>query len=195
MSKVAIDFEMPDLEEKLRQAEHEIHVFVAAQAQFNRGMLFDQEGGYNGHEKWAPLQFRTGQILSKRGTLRKSIAPMAADGRAGPDGIVRFSGDVVTIGTRLIYARMMNDGTTKLPGGVLRPRNAKALKIPLPPGKTSTEGAKSLRSGAKGKGDDKFIFRKSVKIPARPFDEWNTEDEEEMSAALANKLAEILNRG
>ena len=97
-----------------------------------------------------------------------------------------------------MYARMMNDGTTKLPGGVLRPRTAKALKIPLPSGKGATEGAKSLRKGATtiedGGKKEKYIFRKSVKIPARPFDDWTIEDEQEMQAALATKIAEVLGR-
>ena len=87
---------------------------------------------------------------------------------------------------------MMNDGTTKMPGGVLRAVNAQALKIPLPSGKSATDLTKELRKSANGD-KDKFIFRKSVKIPARPFDDWTLEDEAELSEALRNKLIEVLN--
>lgn len=226
---VDIDFKFPDLEKKMKMAEEEINLFIAAQIQFNRGMLFDQEGAYNGRPKWEDLKFRNGQILSNRGTLRKSIAPYNPRGVPGPDGIVRFSADTITVGTKLGYARMMNDGTTKMPGGVLRPVNAKALKIPVPKGSNAGPAAKAIQAGAsarklaalndkmskaktaaakakiqasierlqsrlaKGGGDVDFIFRKSVRIPARPFDTWNQEDVVELETALGNKLAEILN--
>ena len=226
---VDVDFKFPDLNAKMKRAEEAINLFIAAQIQFNRGMLFDQEGAYNGHPKWADLKFRNGQILTNRGTLRKSIAPYNPRGTAGPDGIVRFSSDTITVGTKLGYARLMNDGTTKMPGGVLRPVNAKALKIPVPKGMNAGPAAKAIQSGAsarklaalndkmsrartsaartkiqaqidrlqrrlaKGGGDVDFIFRKSVKIPARPFDNWTEEDVAELEEALSNKVVEILN--
>jgi hypothetical protein len=100
----------------------------------------------------------------------------------------------------------MNDGTTKMPGGVLRPVRAKALKIPLPAGKQAKDGIKGAKNlqkiGAKKlvweRADGKketgnFIFRKSVRIPARPFDDWNARDQEEIDAALLSKVAAILN--
>jgi len=200
---IDIDFKFPDWAAKLRKKEDEINRFIAAQIQFNRGQLFDTEGRYNGRPGWEPLKFRSGQILSKRGTLRKSIAPYNPKGRAGPNGIVRFASDAVIVGTKLIYARMMNDGTTKMPGGVLRPVRAKALKIPLPRGKSATDVAKSL-SKSQGKTiktekaegvyrNERVIFRKSVRIPARPFVDWNSEDQAELDAALINKFAELLN--
>lgn len=198
---VEIEFKFPKWAEKLMEREAELNLFIAAQVQFNRGMLFDQEGAYNGHPRWADLKFRNGMILSKRGTLRKSIAPFNPNGTAGPDGIVRFAGDTIIVGTKLLYARLMNDGTTKMPGGVLRPVKAKALKIPLPEGKSATDLAKSLGSKARSKGHVEpqtgkaFIFRKSVKIPARPFDEWNETDQGEIDHALVNKVCEILNEG
>lgn len=173
MAKVEMKFEFPNLSEKLRRKVQEVYVFMAATMQTNRGMLFDQEGAYNGHPKWAPLKFRQGQILSDRGTLRKSLAPVPSLGVPGTDGIVMIAPDNITIGTKLYYAAMMNWGTTGLSGGVLKPVRAKALKIP------------------DGKGG--FMFRKSVKIPARHFDEWNDADQQEMEEALANKLASILN--
>lgn len=185
---INIDFKFPDWRGKLERHAAELNLFIAAQIQFNRGMMFDKEGAWNGHPKWEGLKFRRGQILSKRGTLRKSIAPYNPKGQAGPDGIVRFAGDVITVGTKLLYARMMNDGTKNLPGGVLRPVRAKALKIPIPSGKFATDAAKGLR-----KSEGAFIFRKSVKIPPRPFDQWNNQDQEELNNALRAKLMQILN--
>lgn len=174
MSLVQFELKFPDLGKKLREARSEIDLFIAAMMQTNRGMLFDSEGAYNGHPKWAPLKFRQGQILSKRGVLRKSLAPPAANGQPGNQGTVRVSGEYITIGTMVFYAALMNFGTTKMPDGVLRPKNKQALKIPT-----------------KGK---KFILRKSVKIPERRFDTWTDEDEQEMSEALMNKLSEVLSR-
>lgn len=256
---VDIEFKFPDWGGKLAARRDELDRFQAAIIQTNRGMLFDAEGNDNGHVKWAPLRLRSGQVLSRRGALRRSIAPYAANGQPGPDGIVRFSGNEITIGTKLFYAAMMNWGTTGLPGGVLRPKNAKALKIPLPSGESANKRARSLRarstakslvnisekianakanlasarakasarkkpsktasatisriekrlaalqkksSDAKarlasikktGKGGDNFIFRKSVRIPARRFDEWNEQDQAELNESLSNKIAEVLN--
>lgn len=194
-SAVDIDFKMPDLAGKFRSHTRELYLFIAAQIQTNRGFLFAHEGAYNGHKKWAPLKFRQGQILSKSGTLRKSISPLPARGSPGNDGIVKISGDRITVGTRLYYARLMNDGTSKMPGGVLRPIKAKALMIPIPGGKTATPLAKQIgKTAHKNDNGGKFIFRKSVKIPPRPFDDWNREDQLELDEALSNKIAEILNR-
>lgn len=175
---ITVDFDLkfPDWSEKLRRRINDLQDVILATMQTNRGMLFDREGSHNGHEKWAPLKLRDGQILSDRGTLRKSIAPRN-DGqtpRVSPGGIVKFQGDMAVIGTTLKYAAMMNWGTTGLPGGVLRPVKAKALKFP----------------GKNGKGS---IFAKSVKIPPRRFDEWNEQDQEELDATITNKLEEILN--
>lgn len=192
-----LNLEFPDLYNKLRKHEDEIYRFVAAQMQFNRGMLFEHEGNYNGHPGWAPLAFRSGQILSKRGTLRKSIAPLSADGKAPSNGSVVISGDTITIGTSLFYAAMMNWGTTNLPGGVLRAKNAKALMIPIPGGKGGTPagaGLKKTKVQGPGKGKQNVIFRKSVKIPARHFDEWTKADQDELEDALVNKISEILGR-
>ena len=202
MSIVDLKFKFPNLGNVIREHRQEIDRFIAAQMQFNRGMLFDQEGAYNGHQKWDELKLRKGQILTKRGTLRKSIAPRSSNGQAGPGGIVKFSGGIITIGSNLIYSSMMNWGTTKLPGGVLVPKNAKALMIPIPGGKSATEGAKTLgKSGKKIKRDvggkqksTNVIFRQSVKIPARRYDEWNDKDQEELTIALRNKLVQVLNK-
>lgn len=201
MVGVEIKLEFPRWAEKLQAARSEINLFVAAQMQFNRGMLFDKEGNYNGHPAWKPLVFRSGMILSNRGVLRRSIAPINPNGKPGTQGIVRFSGDTITIGTQVAYAAMMNNGTAKLPGGVLRPVKARALAIPLPAGKKATEVAKKLRRKGSSKSqregapkNERVIFRMSVRIPARRFDVWNSEDQKELSEALRNKVVEVLNR-
>ncbi len=194
---VALNLKFPDLYKKLKANQDEIYRFVAAEMQFNRGMLFDQEGAYNGHPKWAPLKFRRGQILSDRGVLRKSIGPMDANGSAPANGTVSIRGDVVTIGTTLFYAAMMNWGTTGLPGGVLRAKNGGALMIPIPGGKSGTMATKTMKKTkvqGPGKGKMNVIFRNSVKIPARHFDEWNDQDQADLEAALVNKISDILSR-
>lgn len=169
-------WEFPNLKERLQKKVKNVLLGISASMQENRAQLFDSEGKFNGRPGWAPLKFRSGQILSKRGTLRKSIAPSSKNGQAGPNGIVRFTQDSVMIGSNLFYAAMMNWGTTKLPNGKLVPKKAQALKIPTG-----------------GKGKNKFIFRKSVKIPARHFDDWNAADEKELNETLVNLIAGYLN--
>lgn len=238
--KVKMDFHFPKLAEKFKRHEDEIKLLMIATVQANRGMLFDAEGAYNSHPKWAPLKFRQGQILKDRGNLSRSIAPGNPTGRAGIDGIAQFRGDMIEIGSTLAYARLMNDGTTKMPDGKLTAKNAKALRIPLPPGKKASDFAKTASKTAstgrsfikktneeikemrsdirstlnpkrrralgkliKKKQDQinrtnpssKYMFRKSVKIPARPFDQWNQQDQMEMEATVSNKLLQILFEG
>lgn len=202
-SLLEIEFKFPDWKGRIKKHERQLNLFTAAMIQTNRGMLFDSEGDYNGHGGWEPLAFRNGQVLSRFGTLRKSIAPFSADGKPGAGGYVRFQGETIKVGTTLLYARMMNDGTTKLPGGVLRPVRAKALMIPIPKGQWRSEAADEVfeesgktikRKRADGrKYNEDVIFRKSVRIPARPFDEWNSQDQAEFDAALLNELARVLN--
>lgn len=163
---VELKLQFPDLAGKLRTRMDEIELFIAAMMQTNRGMLFDSEGSYNGRPGWEPLKMRQGQILKKSGALSRSLQPN------GGGGYIQRSNGEIAIGTTVFYAAMMNWGTTKLPGGVLRPKKAKALKIPQDGGK--------------------FMYRKSVRIPARRFDDWNDQDENEMSIALMNKLLEVL---
>lgn len=195
-----VTFKFPDFEAKLRRRAEEMNLFLVANIQTNRGLLFDSEGARYGHRKWAPLKFRAGQILSKRGALRRSIAPANPSGKAGSDGIVRFVGDQIIVGTNLLYARMMNDGTAKLPGGVLRAKNGGVLMIPIPSGKAATPAAKSLKKtrvtyeAAPGVEKNRnVIFRKSVKIPARNFTDWNDNDQSEIDGAFLTKLIEIMN--
>ena len=178
--KLKVKVQWPDWAGRLKKAEDRINRFIAADIQTNRGMMFDQEGAWNGHEKWAPLKYREGQILSLTGTLRKSISPSRngknAVGIAGPNGFVEQSGDLVKkttkVGTRLAYAAMMNWGTSGLPGGVLVPKKADALRFKV---------------------NGNWVFAKSVTIPARHFDEWNEEDAKELEVGLTNLVADILN--
>jgi phage gpG-like protein len=187
--KVSFRLKFPDLAKVIKKHQQEINLFLASALQFNRGMLFDREGNYNGHEPWAPLKFRNGQILKDTGTLSQSMAPKNNTGTPGPHGIVRIGSGVVTIGTNLHYAWLMNWGTSKMSGGVLKATSAQALKIPLPKGKGATKGAK------KASGGRDFMFRKSVKIPARRFDNFTTEDRIELAEAVRSKVVDIIRKG
>lgn len=197
-----IEFKFPDWKGQIKKHVKQLNLFSAAQIQTNRGMIFDSEGHHNGRPGWQELAFRNGQVLSRYGTLRKSIAPFNATGRPGDGGFVRFQGETIKVGTTLLYARMMNDGTTKMPGGVLRPVRAKALMIPIPKGEWRSEAGEEVfeESGRKikKKKDGKtqrldVIFRKSVQIPARPFDDWNEDDQAEFDSALLNEIVRVLN--
>ncbi len=172
---IKIELKMPDLARAFKEHQRDIMLVLAASMQTNRAMMFDKDGADNGKKEWAPLKLRVGRPLQKSGTLRKSMAPQN-DGKKpgnGPDTVLAITGDTATIGTKLLYAGMMNDGTTKMPDGVLRPVRAQALKIPL--------------------GGGKFMFRKSVKIPARKMDEVTKQDSKEWADTLANYITDILN--
>jgi phage gpG-like protein len=165
---IVAKFKFPHLEDKIKKNRHRIEMFIAATMQTNRALLFDSEGAANGHKKWATLKFRTGKPLLLRGTLRKSIGP-TNDGKRpkqGPNGIVEYANGVVKIGTSLAYAAPQNFGA------VVSAKKAKALKIPLGPGK--------------------YMFRKSVTIPARNFNSISPEDKQEFNEALAQVCAEVL---
>lgn len=198
---IELEWKFPNLAEKLKRHMKEIHLGVAAAMQENRAELFYSEGKHNGRAGWRPLKFRDGMILQNRGNLRKSMTGNSK-GSAGGDGIVRYMGDKVTIGSTLFYARLMNDGTTKMPGGVLRATRAKALKIPVnfqvvadiknKKNKKMTNAAQiKKKMGKTGSGN--YIFRKSVKIPARRFDDWNNKDQSEMEMTLKNLIVMVLN--
>lgn len=172
---IKIDFKLPNFSKRLRDMKDEISLVLAATMQTNRAMMFDKDGADNGKPPWAPLTWRKGRPLQKTGTLRKSMAPPQRDGLSpglGRDGLLRIAGNRVTIGTALGYARMMNDGTTKMPGGVLKPVTAMALRFPAP------EGSK-----------EKFMFRKSVRIPARPMDTVTEQDKKEWADTLSDFIA------
>lgn len=212
---IKIAFEMPQLDEQFKAHRKDMMLVLAASMQTNRAMMFDKDGADNGKEVWPDPAFRRGRPLQAKGYLRKSMAP-TNDGIKpghGPDGIVRIGETEATIGTSLMYARMMNDGTTKMPGGVLRAVKAKALKIPIPPGIAKDmaydQQKKAFKSGdiiPKGKrakakagiikeGKQNFMFRKWVKIPARPMDTITSEDKQEWADTMANFIGELLNNG
>lgn len=168
-ASVEVKFEFPDLLGALNASLPRIERVIASTIQTQVGMRFDAEGSHNGHEKWAPLKSRQGQILSLSGDLRKSVSPLQADGNPGPGGFVNFSGDVVNllteVGTKLIYAGVHNNGAT------IRPKNKKSLKFMI---------------------GNRAIFAKSVSIPKRNFTDMNQADEDELNETLANLISEIL---
>jgi phage gpG-like protein len=195
---ISLKIKFPDLAGKFASHQKEILGVLAATMQTNRAMMFDKDGADNGKKKWDKPVFRRGRPLQDSGALRKSFAPVN-DGKKpahSPNGILQMAGNSVKIGTTLAYATLMNDGTVDMPGGVLKAVNAKALKIPLPSGENATPGAKKL--GKSAHTDDqgnKFMFRHSVKIPARKMDEITKADEKEWADTLANYIAEVLNAG
>ena len=157
----------PDVWEETKEA-------LAASLQTNRGMLFMNSGKGNGHPGWAPLKYREGQPLMRRGSLSlsQSVAPEnngVVPGK-GPKSILRYSSGIVTIGSALPYAAMMNWGTTGLPGGVLTPKNKQALAFKI---------------------GRNFVVCKSVKIPARRFDTFTSEDRTEFEETLANTIEDL----
>jgi phage gpG-like protein len=176
MAKATIEFSwnFPKLFEQLQAQQERIEQTIASTIQTQVGMRFDQEGASNGHEKWKPLSplGRVGQILSKTGTLRKSMSPMAQDGKAGPGGFVNQSGNVsdllVEVGSTLIYASTQNNGA------IIVPVNKKALRYePVP-------------------GSGKFVFSRKSVIPARPFTDRNQTDTDELQETLGNLIADII---
>lgn len=201
---IDVVMKFPKLSQRLLEHQEQIKAEIVVAIQTNRGMLFDAEGSYNGHEPWDPLVLRTGQILARRGVLKKSIAPSSSSGKPGPGGYVSMDGKgVITVGTEVAYAAMMNFGTTKMPGGVLRPVRAKALAIPLPEGKWANDAARELRKteGKKRVNNtgklatssvQNVIFRKWVKIPARRFDTITDQDAAEFAEAARNAIVEAL---
>ena len=170
---------MPDFQKAFEINKQSLLNLAAATVQTQRAMIFDREGAYNGRDGWKPLKFRQGMILSKTGALRRSIAPRNDGTTPGRDKgtILEFSGSKIVIGTSLIYAALQNFG------GVVSAKNAQALKIPVP---SKLPGAKKI--------DGKwYLFRKSVKIPARPFLDWTKEDQDELNITLTNRIKEIFN--
>lgn len=179
---IKIQFSVEDLAAKFKGMQDEIMLVLAASMQTNRAMMFDKDGADNDKPQWAPIKFRDGRPLQNRGDLRRSMAP-GNDGLRpgfGKDGILRMEGNRATIGTKLLYAETMNDGTAKMPGGVLRPVHAKALRFPA-----------GTQAGAKGVKDG-FMFRKWVKIPARPMDIITPADEREWAETVANFIGSRL---
>jgi len=170
MSLVDIELQLPDFAAVAERANRDIPGLIAATLQTQRGMIFDNEGAYNGRRKWQKLKCRKGMILSDTGTLRKSIGPRN-DGlkpTEGPNTIVRLSGGLegtVTIGTSIAYAAVHNYGAT------IVPVRAKALRF---------------------KCGRRWIFAKKVTIPARPFADFTKQDERELVTTVENYIEHLL---
>ena len=49
------------------------------------------------------------------------------------------------------------------------------------------------KRAAKGRGPVDFIFRKEVRIPARPFINWNSNDQKEFDQTVNNIVLDIIN--
>lgn len=175
---VEINFKFPDMLAKYKRNWKRILIGMAADIQFNRGMLFDNEGAYNGHKKWQDLKsgenlkiakngLKSRMILSRSGALRQSISPSTPDGQPGENGYVKIEGDlktaVVKVGTMLGYARIHNEG------GVVQH-----------PG-TDNGFGRGIR-----------IKPHSITIPKRNFTDWNDQDVQGMTCFLKN-LASTLN--
>lgn len=187
----------PKLREKLKRNEKRIMLFLAAQLQFNRAMLFKRGGAYNGHQAWKKPLLRDGTPLSDTGQLKNSLAPQKgskapAEGKPGPHGTLRISRGKVVLGTTLKKAKILNYG------GVIRAVNAQALMIPLPGGKKASGAAKMLRKGSKkvklggAKTATSVMFLKKVTIPKRDFISLNSADKKEIRTALANFMIKVL---
>jgi phage gpG-like protein len=170
-AEVSVQWDFPDYLKAFQASKHRIEQTIASTIQFQVGMRFEHEGAYNGHDHWAPLKMRQGQILSLTGTLRKSIAPPSADGKAGEDGFVTAEGPIenllVEVGTKLIYASTHDRGAT------IVPRRKRALKYWNPAGQ-------------------KFMFSKKSVIPKRSFTDQNEKDQQELEETLGNLISEIL---
>ena len=195
---VAIEMKFPKLRARLLSKRSELALFLAAQVQTNRGLLFMSEGSRNGGDKWKKPLLRSGRALQKSGALRKSLAP--GTGRAGPFGVVRILGDNVVVGTRVKYAQIVNKG------GTFTAAPGKAFRIPIPGGKGASPTAKAIRSGLiqTNRGlrraglsprPTNVIFRTRITIPARRFDILTVKDKKEIAIAYQNKVAELLGGG
>lgn len=166
MSLLKIDFDFPSLERNLRKHQSEANLLVMATVQTNRGMLFDQEGKMNGHKVWDKLKMRDGQILSRRGVLRKSIAPFNAKGTPGPQGIAKTTGFLkADVGTKVKYASTQNNGA------IIKAKPGKVL---------------SFINEISGK----RVYTHSVNIPARNFSDWNDRDQAELDNTMAAFILE-----
>lgn len=169
-ASVEITFDFPKLFDRLQNNQESIERLIASTIQTQVGLRFDNEGAYNNHEKWAPLKFRQGQILSYSGALRKSMSPPGAEGNPGPGGFVRHEGNVMDlkteVGTKLIYASVHNEGAT------IVPKNKQALRYPI--------------------GGNKFMFSKKSVIPKRNFTDMSFQDTEELNETLANYMAHLV---
>lgn len=176
---VSCTFKFPDMLGHYKAEFKRILIGIASDIQFNVGMRFDNQGQYNGHERWKDLAsgknlkmgkngLFTRQVLKgKTGGLKNSISPQSQDGQAGPQGYVKFEGDinnaVVKVGTLVKYARIHNEG-----GLIHHPGTANGF-------------GRGIKIPAHG-----------ISIPRRNFTDWNKQDASNMKKFLKN-LVDVLN--
>jgi phage gpG-like protein len=163
-----IELDFPQFKNVAVQIQSELPGLIAATLQTQRAMIFDSSGTYNGRPGWDPLKCRDGQPLKDRGTLSQSIGPAndgITPGRA-TGSIVQLAMGMVTIGTNIAYAEVHDQGK------VIVPVKAKALRF---------------------KCHGKFVFRKKVTIPARPFGNFTSDDISELNETVTNYLTSKIN--
>lgn len=179
---VNVDIQMPDFTASSLKALMDLPLLIAATVQTQRGMIFDNEGAYNGRPRWEPLKFRQGQILKDKGTLSKSIAPQnnGIKPSRAEGTILESAGDMVRVGTKIPYAETHELGATikpKQPGGLLH------FQVPV---YTTTKSGKTKQKGTR------WIHAHQVVIPARPFGNITDQDANELAETIANYYESII---
>lgn len=133
---MGVHIELPKLPEKYKDFHQAMMLELASVMQTNRGMIFNTSGTYNGRPGWAALKVRIGGMpLKDTGTLSRSIGPFANGKPVSNAGtILETRPDLVTVGTNLHYARLMNDGTMKMSDGAMKrvSKNGKEYSIRIP---------------------------------------------------------------
>lgn len=173
-TEIKIDLNLDQITDKMSKSYNaskiSIQRSILVSMQRNRDKLFAAEGAYNGHNKWAPLKCRKGQILHKSGTLRKSIAPINKTGAPGESGISFISGDEYVIGTRLKYAATQSFGaefiTTMKQRAYLSYNKICGMRWPI-----------------------------KIRIPSRQFHELNDKDTQDIATSLERRIQAVLERG
>lgn len=176
---VKIDFKMPKYLERFQAQYKRIMIAIASDIQTNVGLRFENEGAYNGHQKWQDLKsglnkktaangLKSRNILRKSGALKNSIGPQQANGKPGPGGFVKFEGSpknaIVRVGTLVKYAKIHNEG------GIIRHPGTsngfgRGIKIPPHP----------------------------IQMPKRNFTDWNAADMANLKKTIKNTIEAILN--
>lgn len=176
---VAVEFKLPNYLDRFKGQFRRVQIAIASDIQTNVGLRFDNEGAYNGHQKWKDLAsglnrkkakngLQVRQILRKSGALKNSIGPASpTEGVPPKDGYITFSGDirraVVRVGSRLKYAAIHNNG-----GVINHPgtSNGFGRGIKIPPHK--------------------------IRIPRRNFTDWSQQDNKNLQITLKNTIEEII---
>lgn len=176
--EVSLDF--PDFDAKTLKMLQDLPLLIAATVQTQRGMIFANEGQYNGRQKWAPLKFRQGQILKDTGTLSKSIGPKNNGKRPvmANGSIVEMKPDMVTVGTDIAYAVVHEEGRT------IYPKNGPLLHFQVPV-------YVKIKGKLKQKGT-RWIHAHKVTIPARPFGDVTQQDADELAETIQNYYMSFL---